>query len=59
MQNRGLMPSIIENTIKNDSITVGKKVGTIAHYDPINNVSVITNSQSGKVITTGYGQIRQ
>lgn len=53
------MPSIIENTIKNDTITTGKKTGTFAHYDFINNVSVITNSQIGKVVTVGYGQIRQ
>jgi peptidase E len=59
MQNRGLMPSIIENTIKNGNITVGKKAGTTVHYDSINNISVITNSQSRKVVTTGYGQIRQ
>jgi len=59
MQNRGLMPSIIENTIKNGRMKVGKRAGTIAHYDSINNVNVITNSQSRKVITAGYGQIRQ
>ena len=34
-------------------------LGTIAHYDSINNMSVITNIQKGNVITTSFGQIRQ
>lgn len=49
------MPSIIENTLKNGSITAGKCAGTITHYEPINNITVITD-QSGKVITSFFGQ---
>ncbi|WP_416192262.1 MafB family polymorphic toxin [Neisseria sp. CCUG12390] len=54
MQDRGILPSVIENTIRTGQQTKGRN-GTTSHYDPINNVKVITN-QSGGVVTTTYGK---
>ena len=50
MQNRGLMPSVVGNTIKNGE-TFPSRPGTTGYYDPVNNVRVITNSNTGTVIT--------
>ncbi|MFA5250395.1 MAG: DUF4258 domain-containing protein [Parachlamydiales bacterium] len=44
MQNRGILPSIVENTIKDGQIFHGNKPNTFLYYDSINNVSVITNT---------------
>jgi len=54
MQDRGLMPSVIKNTINNGVISDGR-LGTKLYYDKINNVSVVRNSQ-GKVVTVKYGK---
>ena len=48
---RGLTPSAIENAIKNGATFFGKKAGTLAHYDKINNITAITNSENGRIIT--------
>ena len=50
MQNRGFVPSVVENTIKKGCI-FPTKTNTIGYYDSINNVRVIVNSKSGKVVT--------
>ena len=53
MQDRGIMPSVVENTVK-----VGKSTpsygGTVRYYDSANNITVIINSK-GKVVTVTYG----
>lgn len=54
MQNRGIMSSVIENTIKNPSYSI-KMRETERFYDSINNITVVTNSK-GKVITVFYGK---
>jgi filamentous hemagglutinin len=54
MQDRGLVPSVIENTIGVGTKTPSRG-GTTVHYDPVNNVSVVTNKQ-GKVVTVKYGK---
>ncbi len=54
MQNRGLMPQIVENTVKTGRIFPTRS-GTIGYYDPTNNVRVIVNSQNKQVITTILG----
>jgi RHS repeat-associated protein len=59
MQNRGIMPSVVENTVQHGKTTPGKIPGTTAHYDPVNNVTVITDANSGRVVTVGHGQIKQ
>ena len=59
MQNRGIMPSVVENTVKVGTPTLGKVSGTTAFYDPVNNVSVIIDTQSGRVVTAGFGVLKQ
>ncbi|CAB3751839.1 hemagglutinin repeat-containing protein [Paraburkholderia humisilvae] len=54
MQDRGLTPSVIKNTIDN-GVPTPSRGGTTVFYDPKNNVSVVTNSE-GKVITVKYGK---
>ncbi|WP_343346252.1 DNRLRE domain-containing protein [Terrisporobacter petrolearius] len=55
MQDRGIMPSVIENTIKYGSITPRGYGGKTQYYDSVNNVSVVLN-EAGKVITVTYGK---
>ncbi|NGX48143.1 MAG: hypothetical protein K1000chlam3_01533, partial [Chlamydiae bacterium] len=50
MQNRGFVPSIVENTIKKGRV-FSTKAGTIGYYDSANNVRVIVNPNNGKVVT--------
>lgn len=54
MQDRGLAPSVIQNTIEN-GVPTPSRGGTTVFYDSVNNVSVVTNSE-GKVITVKYGK---
>ncbi|RMH78680.1 MAG: hypothetical protein D6681_19880, partial [Calditrichaeota bacterium] len=54
MQNRGIMPSIVDNTIKT-GITFPTKPGTIGYFDPVNNIRIITNAENGTVITVIRG----
>ncbi|NKG28875.1 filamentous hemagglutinin N-terminal domain-containing protein [Erwinia rhapontici] len=54
MQDRGIMPSVVENTIKTGNAT-SSRGNTTVYYDATNNVSVVTNS-SGKVVTVKYGK---
>jgi RHS repeat-associated protein len=55
MQNRGIYPSIVENTIAWGREVSSSTEGTIRYYDPINNLSVVVDSQSGRVVTTFFG----
>jgi RHS repeat-associated protein len=54
MQNRGVMPSAIENTITTGKIFPTQS-GTTGYYDSTNNIRVIVNSETGKVVTTIRG----
>jgi filamentous hemagglutinin len=53
MQDRGITPSVVENTIKNGKATPSRG-GTTVHFDPESKVSVVTN-ESGRVVTVKYG----
>lgn len=55
MQGRGIPPSAVENTINTGHTSPGNTPGTTAHYDPVNNITVVTNSQGG-VVTVRYGR---
>ena len=59
MQSQGIMPSAVENAIKNGKSMPGKTSGTTAYHDVENNLTVITDTASGRVITTDRGLIRQ
>ena len=54
MENRGIPPSVVEETIQKNFWCPGKRSGTMAYYDSTNHVTVI-----GQVVTTGYGDIKQ
>ncbi len=51
MQQRGLVPSVVENTIKTGATTPGNIPGTTRFSDPVNGVNAVTNNHGG-VITT-------
>lgn len=55
MQNRGFTPSVVEDVIRNGIKSPNKRAGRIQSYDPINDITVIT--ENGKVITVSYGEL--
>jgi hypothetical protein len=55
MQDRGIPPSVVENTIKN-GIASPNGAGATKYYDPINNTTIIVNSRGG-VVTVSHGNI--
>jgi adhesin HecA-like repeat protein len=59
MQSQGIMPSVVENAIRNGQKVDGKKIGTMAYYDKINNLTVIMNKKTHSIITVKYGIIKQ
>lgn len=54
MQNRGIVPSIVENTIRNGRIFPTRS-GTIGYFDPVNKVRVVADAEAGKIITVIRG----
>ena len=54
MQDRGIMPTVVENTISAGMASPGR-AGATVYYDSVNNVSVVVNQQ-GKVVTVRYGR---
>ena len=56
MQGRGVPPSAVESTIQTGVKTPGSYAGTSAHYDPVNNITVITDTSSGRVVTIRQGR---
>ncbi|WP_236127735.1 hypothetical protein [Cedecea colo] len=59
MQRQGITPTAVENTIRPENAVVGKRPGTTAYYDVKNNITVITDTKSGTVVTVDYGKIKQ
>jgi hypothetical protein len=51
MQGRGIPPRVVEDAIQNNPPEPGDKPGTTQYYDADNNVRVIVNSQTGRVVT--------
>ena len=56
MQNRGLPPSVIENTIKVGEKTPDPKIGRCRYYDRMNNITVVIEQSTGEVVTTIPGR---
>jgi len=56
MQNAGIYPSIVENTIKYGIPVASSGEGTRRIYDFINDVTVVVDQANGKVVTTFYGK---
>jgi hypothetical protein len=55
MQNRGFTPSVVEETIQSGIGVPNKVTGRTQFYDPVNNISVVT--ENGEVITVVYGRL--
>lgn len=55
MQNRGIMPSAVENAIQTGTPFAGKTPGTVGYFDPVNKIRVILNSETGNVVTVIRG----
>jgi hypothetical protein len=51
MQNRGIPPSVVENTIQHGKPFPGNRPGTQGYSDPVNKVKVIVNTDNGTVVT--------
>jgi hypothetical protein len=56
MQNRGIMPSVVENAIQTGSQVAGKTPGTVVYFDPVNKIRVIVNLETGNVVTVIPGE---
>jgi hypothetical protein len=55
MQNRGITPSVVEETLKNGTQLATR--GNAYHiYDPKNNISVIINNETKNIITVRVGK---
>ncbi|GAB7032572.1 hypothetical protein AB0G35_29805 [Streptomyces sp. NPDC021749] len=59
MQQRGFMPSVVEDTIRNGEAVPGKIPNTTAHYNHAEGMTVITNTETGRVVTVSGGIIKQ
>ena len=57
MQGRGIIPSAVENTIKNGERDAYVK-NTNIYFDDVNRVSIVIN-EKGDVITVSYGNLGQ
>jgi RHS repeat-associated protein len=51
MQERGFVPSVVENAIKTGTATLGNTPGTTVFTDLVNNLRVIVDTATGRVIT--------
>jgi hypothetical protein len=54
MQNRGLMPSVVENVLSTGT-QYPTRAGTTGYYDAVNNIRVIVDSETGRVVTVIRG----
>jgi filamentous hemagglutinin len=50
MQDRGFMPSGIENTLKTGSVYSADFPGGLEYYDPVNKIKVVVG-ENGQIIT--------
>jgi len=56
MQNRGLMPTVIEDAIRSGIVTKDPIVGRVRYYSQENKVTVVIEEVSGRVVTTLFGK---
>lgn len=57
MQNRGLVPSVVENAIAIGRKSSNKIPGRIQYYDSLNKITVVTE-HSGNVVTVLHGELK-
>lgn len=58
MRTQGIMPSVVKDALKNGNKMVGKKLGRSVFYKPDNNVSVVVDNQTSRIITVSIGKLR-
>lgn len=51
MQEVGLVPSVVENTIQTGTRSAGTQPGTVVYTNPANRLGVVVDQASGRVIT--------
>jgi hypothetical protein len=56
IQQRGVTPMAVENTIKNGAVTPDPIPGRLRHYDSANNLTAITDQKTGTVISVMFGE---
>jgi len=54
MQNRGVMPSVVQNTLHHGT-PFPTRAGTTGMFDSVNNVRVISNTETGQIVTVIRG----
>ncbi|MGM7914791.1 VENN motif pre-toxin domain-containing protein, partial [Yersinia enterocolitica] len=59
MQKQGITPSVVENAIKPENAVKGKVPGTTAYHDKMNNITIIVNENTGRIVTVDFGLIKQ
>ncbi len=55
LQNRGIPPSAVDQALQSGIQSPGNEPGTVQSYDPINNLTVVTDQATGNVITVRKG----
>lgn len=55
LQGRGIPPSAVENAISTGQQLPGSRSGTTLYYDPVNELTVVTNTVTGRIITVRQG----
>jgi hypothetical protein len=56
MQEHGIKPTAVERTIATGRKSPANSPNEILYYDPVNNLTVITDKESVRVITVRYGK---
>ena len=51
MQERGYVPSVVENAIRTGKPTAGQTAGETVFIDTVNNLRVVVDSATGRVVT--------
>ena len=59
MQGRGIPPSVVSNTLLTGQRSPGSTPGTAQYYDPVNNVTVVVNTTTGRIVTVHNGEPRK
>ncbi|WP_409075532.1 DUF4258 domain-containing protein [Pantoea sp. C3] len=59
MQKQNITLTTVENAIRPENAIQGKRPATTAYYDSKNNITVITDTKTGTVVTVDFGRIKQ
>jgi len=57
MRERGLLPTAVEDTIKKGVLRPAEEAGKSLYYNSTNNISVVTDTASGRVVTVRFGAL--